>query len=118
MPHSLIPCHSCLFPHLLWLAFRFNLSAAMVLAMTASLVAVYFTIRQQGPFIQADVHHSMLLLQIFIAVVSISTIILSATVSERAVAQEELKRFNHNLESIVKERTQALNEEIETRKND
>ncbi|MBL7861687.1 MAG: MASE1 domain-containing protein [Cyclobacteriaceae bacterium] len=104
-------------PLLLWLAFRFNLSAAMVLTMTASLVAVYFTSRQQGPFIQADVHHSMLLLQIFISVVSVSTIILSATVSERAAAQEELKRFNHNLEFLVRERTHALKEEIETRKN-
>jgi len=58
----------------------------------------------------------MLLLQIFIGVISISTIILSATVKERGEAQRKLEEFNENLESMVQERTRALNEEINTRK--
>ncbi len=59
----------------------------------------------------------MLLLQIFIGVISISTIILSATVKERGEAQRKLVEFNENLESMVQERTRALNDEINTRKD-
>ncbi|MBA4054873.1 MAG: hypothetical protein C0490_09190, partial [Marivirga sp.] len=59
----------------------------------------------------------MLLLQIFIGVISISTIILSATVKERGEAQRKLLEFNENLENMVQERTKALNEEINTRKD-
>jgi signal transduction histidine kinase len=58
----------------------------------------------------------MLLLQIFIGVMSISTIILSATVKERLEVQHKLQLFNENLETMVLERTSALNQEITTRK--
>jgi len=105
-----------LIPFLLWLAFRFDLVAAITVALTASLLAIYFTIHNQGPFIQTNANDSLLLLQIFIGVISISTIVLSATVSERSDAQNSLKLFNANLETIVQERTRALNEEITTRK--
>jgi signal transduction histidine kinase len=104
-------------PLLLWLAFRFDLIAAMSVALTASLIAIYFTVQGMGPFVQPQPLESMLFVQIFIAVISISTIVLSATVSERTLAQEELRKFNANLENIVQQRTQALNEEINTRKS-
>ncbi len=105
-----------LIPFLLWMAFRFNLLAAISVALAASLISIYFTIQNIGPFIQSTVIDSMLLLQLFIGVISISTIVLSSTVAERSKAENELKLFNQNLENMVQERTRALNEEINTRK--
>jgi len=105
-----------LIPFLLWLAFRFSLLAAISGALISSLISIYFTIQNSGPFIQPNSSDTMLLLQIFIGVISISTIVLSATVTERAAAQNELKLFNVNLETMVQERTKALNDEINTRK--
>ncbi len=105
-----------LIPFLLWLAFRFSLLAAISGALISSLISIYFTIHNSGPFIQPNASDTMLLLQIFIGVISISTIVLSATVTERAAAQNELKKFNVNLEAMVQERTKALNDEITTRK--
>lgn len=105
-----------LIPFLLWLAFRFELLAAISGVLVASLVSIYFTIHHEGPFILGDPYNTMLLLQIFIGVISISTIVLSATVTERLRAQRELKQFNETLEERVHERTKALNEEIAIRK--
>jgi signal transduction histidine kinase len=105
-----------LIPFLLWMAFRFNLLAAISVALAASLISIYFTIQNIGPFIQSTVIDSMLLLQLFIGVISVSTIVLSSTVAERSKAENELKLFNQNLENMVQERTRALNEEINTRK--
>jgi signal transduction histidine kinase len=59
---------------------------------------------------------SMLLLQIFIGVISISTLVLSATVRERADAQQALLEFNESLEGKILARTCELNEEIHNRK--
>lgn len=103
-------------PFLLWLAFRFDLLASIFVTVITSLVSIYFTIQNVGPFSQASPNDSMLLLQIFIGVISISTIVLSATVAERSQAQDELELFNTNLENMVQERTKALNDEIGTRK--
>jgi len=104
-----------LIPFLLWLAFRFSLLAAISGSLIASLISIYYTIQNVGPFIQSNANDSILLLQIFIGVISISTIVLSSTVTERAAAQNELKLFNGNLENMVLERTKALNDEINTR---
>lgn len=103
-------------PFFLWLAFRFELIVAMGGVLVVSLLAIYFTVGNQGPFVLSEPYHSMLLLQIFIAVMSISTLVLSATVRERTVAQRTLLEFNENLEAKVLERTKALQNEIQTRK--
>jgi len=103
-------------PFLLWLAFRFELIIAITGVLIVSLISIYMTIIGVGPFVLSESYNSMLLLQIFIGVISISTIILSATVIERGVAQRKLEEFNENLETMVQERTRALNEEINTRK--
>jgi signal transduction histidine kinase len=103
-------------PFFLWLAFRFQLSVAMGGVLVVSLLAIYFTVSNYGPFVLSESYYSMLLLQIFIGVMSVSTLVLSATVKERTVAQQTLLDFNENLEGKVLERTRALHEEIVTRK--
>ena len=103
-------------PLLLWLAFRFDLIVAITGILIASLISMHFTIRGEGPFTLADPYDSMLLLQIFMGVMSISIIVLSATVKERLEVQNKLLVFNENLEAMVLERTSALEEEIATRK--
>lgn len=103
-------------PFLLWLAFRFDLIIAISGVLLAALFSIYLTINHTGPFILSESTHSMLLLQIFIGVTSISTIVLSATVRERLTIQRELQSFNSNLETIVLDRTKELNEEIKTRR--
>jgi signal transduction histidine kinase len=103
-------------PFLLWLAFRFDLIVAITGVLGAALFSIYLTVHESGPFVLHESTHSMLLLQIFIGVISISTIILSATVRERLTVQRELQLFNGNLEAIVQDRTKELNEEIRTRR--
>lgn len=103
-------------PFFLWLAFRFELIVATAGVLLVSLIAIFFTVENQGPFVLSEPYYSMLLLQIFIGVLSISTLVLSATVKERTVIQKKLLEFNENLEAKVLERTKALNDEILTRK--
>ncbi|HTJ51017.1 MAG TPA: MASE1 domain-containing protein [Cyclobacteriaceae bacterium] len=103
-------------PFLLWLAFRFKLTIAITGVLVASIISIYFTVYNVGPFVLAGgPYSSMLLLQIFIGVVSISTIVLSATVKERTEAQQELLLFNETLEAKVQERTKEINAQINTR---
>jgi signal transduction histidine kinase len=106
-----------LIPFLLWMAFRFELLAAITGVLAISLISIYSTIGNLGPFILSDANSSMILLQIFISVISISTIVLSATVTERLKAERDLTQFNENLEARVQERTKELHDQIDTRKS-
>lgn len=105
-----------LIPVLLWLAFRFHLAIAMTFVVLIALSSIYISIKGLGPFILADPRQSIILLQVFITVISVSTIVLSATVKERKIAEKKLHEFNETLEAKVQERTQALHSEIATRK--
>jgi signal transduction histidine kinase len=104
-------------PFLLWLAFRFNLQTSMAGILITALSAIYFTVNGIGPFVLETNENSILILQIFIGVISITSIVLSSTVFERTVAQNTIKKFNETLESKIEERTRELNEEIIFRKN-
>ncbi|NMM48383.1 MASE1 domain-containing protein [Marinigracilibium pacificum] len=103
-------------PFLLWLAFRFNLQASITGIVLLAQITIYFTVEGRGPFIASNYQNSLLLLQIYIAVVAAMTIIVSATVTERNIAQEKLISFNENLETKVQDRTKELKEEIKNRK--
>jgi integral membrane sensor domain MASE1 len=103
-------------PMLLWLAFRFHLAVAMTGTIIIGLISVYMTTQQIGPFVMETPNNAMLILQIFLGVISVSTIILSATQRERTEAQNELKSLNSNLEENVQTRTKELEKENTTRK--
>ena len=105
-------------PFLLWLAFRFKGVVAISGYLIVSLIAIYQTSQLLPPFYNdAFGAESILLLQVYIIVVTASSLILAAAVHERQQAQHDLKKFNENLENIVLERTQELKDEIINRKN-
>ena len=103
-------------PFLLWVAFRSSIQAASTVVLGISLYSIYITILGSGPFLlAADQQGSLLLLQLFVIVIAVTTVILSAAVYERTEVKRKLEKFNENLESAVVERTKELDEEIKTR---
>jgi integral membrane sensor domain MASE1 len=103
-------------PFLLWLAFRFEGITSVTGFIIISLAAIYYTSKLQGPFHLFEfTGDSILLLQVYVGVISVSTLVLASAVHERQQAQEDLKKFNENLEAIVHDRTKALEEEIQQR---
>jgi signal transduction histidine kinase len=103
-------------PFLLWVAFRSSIQAASTVVLVISMFSIFITIHGSGPFnLYNDANSSLLLLQLFVIVIAITTVILSAAVYERIEAKIKLERFNENLEEAVEERTKKLDEEIKTR---
>ena len=103
-------------PFLLWVAFRSSIQAASTVVLGISIYSIYITILGSGPFmLAADQQGSLLLLQLFVIVIAVTTVILSAAVYERTEAKRKLEKFNENLETAVVERTKELDEEIKTR---
>jgi signal transduction histidine kinase len=100
-------------PFLLWLAFRFDGITSVAGYIGVSLTAIYYTSQSQGPFHLFNfTGDSILLLQVYVGVISVSTLVLASAVHERQQAQADLKKFSENLEAIVQDRTKALKEEI------
>ena len=80
-------------PFLLWAAFRFGpREVALAVAMLSS-VAVWGTLRGVGPFADAAPTEAILLLQAYLAVMSIAGIAFATTVDERRRAEARLQEL-------------------------
>ena len=98
-----------LLPPLLWSAFRFGARLTTFLVMLVSVTASLATAYKFGVFYKAILAgDSLLLLQLFMGVIAITTLLVLAIVSENDQANLRLKRANIDLEQRVIERTHEL----------
>lgn len=106
------------FPFVIWAALRFRVAGAALMSLIAASVAVWGTAQGYGPFVSHSPLHNAVLLQIFVAVISLTGLILAAVINEREHIGEafesekkllnESEAANEELERLVKERTAEL----------
>ena len=95
-----------LFPFIIWSALRFGPRGAATSTLAISLIAIWGTSRGLGPFSYESLNDSLILLQTFLGVVAITSLILAATTAERLKATAALEQKVSGLA--------ALNESSET----
>ncbi|MEH2050153.1 MASE1 domain-containing protein [Nostoc sp.] len=112
-----------LIPTLIWSAFRLGQPGATLLTFIVAAIAVIATVNGKGGFVSADLNQSLMQLQSFIGVITLTILVLTATIAERTQAETklrlafaELARTNETLEVRVQERTEELNEKNTTLK--
>ncbi|HEY2923423.1 MAG TPA: MASE1 domain-containing protein [Candidatus Eisenbacteria bacterium] len=102
-------------PALVWTAFRFGQRESATASALLSGIAIHGTLQGFGPFAGRPVNESLLLLQGFLAVVSIMVIATAAVVIGRRRVEQSVRVLNEELERRVAERTEQLwlsNEEL------
>lgn len=99
-------------PCLLWIAFRFEAHGATFALLAFSCTAIWVTNNGFGPFVRPylSLNESLLLLQIYICVISATTLLVLAILSELNRAYRELENHSYVLERRVAERTLQLEE--------
>ncbi len=88
-------------PFIIWAIFRFKMHGAVTAISILSFTSTYYTIRQYGPFAvmrgdQLSINDSLLLLELYIGVFTVMTMVMAATIQEREdyLITEEMKRAN------------------------
>jgi len=76
------------FPFIIWAALRFGQHGTTFVSMTASAIAIWATLHGLGPFTATSVEQSLMLLQIFMAVVTTTGLFLGTAITERKQASE------------------------------
>ncbi len=98
------------FPFLIWAALRFGQREVAGATMLVSGVAVWGALQKRGPFAAGTQDQRLLLLDVFIAVTSLTGLVMGAVASEQRRAAAALRAANDLLERRVAERTHALAE--------
>ncbi|MBU8898048.1 histidine kinase [Corallococcus sp. H22C18031201] len=80
-----------LFPLSAWAALRFGPRGAVTATLLMSSAAIVGTARRLGPFTSGDVTEDLLVLQLFVGVTSLTSMLLAASTAEKRRAAEQLE---------------------------
>ena len=97
-----------LLPPLIWISLRFGIIESVISLLTVTIISIYGTILSFGPFVRENVNESLLLLQSFNGITSITILIILTIFKEKELVRKELNTHKDNLEKIVKNRTIEL----------
>jgi two-component system CheB/CheR fusion protein len=75
------------FPLVIWAALRFGQPGATLVTAATSLMAIGGTFRSGGPFAAAGPHEGLVLVQVYLAVVAATGLVLGAAIAERDRAE-------------------------------
>ena len=85
------------FPSLIWAALRFNQRVVTLCIVALAGVAIWWTVHGEGPFAMDSTNESLLVLQTYVGVVTLASLILFASVAERRSAEDVTRRLNVSL---------------------
>lgn len=88
--------------------FTLGKQVSIILVVVVSSAAIIATNLKLGPFVKASITESLLLLQSFIGVLSVTSLVLSAIIDEKEQATKKLELTLVNLENTVNQRTLEL----------
>jgi len=88
-----------LFPPLIWAALRFGVRGSVTSATAVTAIAIFYTSVGLGPFVRADMHDSLLVLQTFVGITSATFLVLGASISERRKGARDLHMARETAEA-------------------
>jgi PAS domain S-box-containing protein len=106
--HWTAPLEFLCVPVLVWVAFRFSQREAATSTLLLSGIAVLGTLRGAGPFARNGPNESLLLLQAYMAVITILVLAVTAALADRRRSEARFRGMNEELERRVDERTREL----------
>jgi signal transduction histidine kinase len=107
-----LPLTYMVFPALIWAALRFGQQGATLAVAVAAGMAVAITANAVGAFVQHSITDSALSTQLYIAVAALTTLCLTAIVSERRRAALELVRSRARIAAAGAEERRRLEGEL------
>lgn len=105
--HILLPY--VLVPFIVWGAFWFGLRGVTASIFVISSVAIAGCLEGRGPFAHQSLNDSFLMLQPFIAILSLTGLVFCSALWERRLAHEELQRNQADLKDFVENAAVGLN---------
>ncbi|MFC1834725.1 PAS domain S-box protein [Thermodesulfobacteriota bacterium] len=89
-------------------AFRFGMRGTVSAALLASIVALWATSQQLGPFVRESLNESILIRQVYFAVIAVTGMTLAGTLAERDKANSALRESEHRYRTLFDSAIDAI----------
>jgi signal transduction histidine kinase len=103
-----VPLTFLCIPPMIWAAMRFGAAGTVIAALGMNCIATWGTLHGYGAFTKASPNITLPLLQVFMGVVTVTGLALSAAVREQRRAERELAEHRDSLQIQVEHRTREL----------
>ncbi|TAH25483.1 MAG: hypothetical protein EAZ09_02170 [Oscillatoriales cyanobacterium] len=110
------PVEYMLIPFLVWAVFRFDIEGATLLIFIISAIAVLGTVKGGGPFARPNLNESLILLQSFIGVIVMTTLMLYAAIAQRQQVEDQLRVQTQQVEKTLRDLQQTQAQLIHSEK--
>jgi PAS domain S-box-containing protein len=108
--HAAIPfqLQYTVFPFIIWAGLRFRVRETGLAIALVTVLAVWGAVHGRGPYTTGNLDQRLILLEMFMAIVAVTGLTISAVNAERTQAKKALQRANDELGERVAERTAEL----------
>ena len=97
-----------LLPLVIWFAFQFSGREASTVTLLLSAIAIWGTTHGFGPFAAMEVNESLLLLQIFSAIVAMTSLVFAAIIAEQRRAETALRESEEHYRIVTETATDVV----------
>lgn len=97
-----------IFPFVIWAALRLGQRGGTSAVLLVSGIAIWATVEGMGPFTLPSKNDNLVLLQTFLGILSLTSLILAAATTERGQAERELQRRANDLAILNEASTEFL----------
>ncbi len=106
--HSADPLEFLVIPIIIWVAFRFGRRETITAIVALSIIAISGTLRGYGPFARDSQNQSLLLLQSFMSITTVTALSLAVAVSERRKVEEALTNSEQRFKALIEKSSEAI----------
>lgn len=105
---SAYPLEFLLLPFVVWVAFRFGRRETITVIILIAGISIWGTLNGAGPFIRKSQNESLLLLQAFMGVITVTTLTIAVAISERKKFEEELQDSEQRFKALIEKSSEAV----------
>ena len=97
-----------IFPLIIWAALRFGVLGSATASGIVALLTIWFTVQGQGSFVGPSPTHNLLLLQMYLALLSVTGLVLAAITTERRRAEQAARESEQRYRTLLENAPEAV----------
>lgn len=105
---GIVPYPYLCIPLAVWIAFWFGQKGATITTLIVTIIAIYYTLHGVGPFSGVSLNRSLILLQMFLSVFSLTALIFAATVFAIRKSEKDLASREQRFQALIEKSSDAV----------
>ena len=97
-----------IFPLIVWAALRFGVAGSATASTVVAALTTWYTLRGEGPFLSSSPTHGLFLLQMYLALLAVTGLVLATITAERGHAVQAARESEQRYRTLLEHAPEAI----------